>query len=298
LFGELDWRFAPDWTLLTGLRHDHERNNTDITQDDFSSPAQVDKTFNATLPKIGLSHLLAADQQLGATWQKGYRSGGVNIRAGAGHVAYDPEYTSNLEFSYRGAFLDKRWRTSANVYVTDWKNQQVSVSNPATGGVTEVQNAARSRMKGLEATTDFDLSRAWMLSAGMSYNDARYRDFVTDEGNDASGQAFLAAPKTMVILGARYRFDGLTVNADVAYREGSPSEYLFDATTKQVIGVRRSDSCTVVNLTAEYRLAKGVTLGAYVKNLFDERYVTNNRSGATVDVGAPRRLGAVLRYDL
>ncbi len=296
LFGELEWSFAPDWRLTTGLRHDRERNETTVSQDDFSSPGQDQRTFHATLPKLGLSYQFAPDQQIGAMAQRGYRSGGVNVRAGAGHTAYDPEYTTNLELSYRGAWLDGRLRTSANAYHTDWKDQQVSVLD-STGSFFEVHNAARSRMKGFEATADLDVAAAWRLSAGLSYNDARYRNFVFGGGNDLSGQAFLYAPKTVWTLGAAYRVTGLTLNADLAYRAGSPSEYLFDG-SGQVVGVRRGDSQAVVNLNAEYRLAKGVTLGAYVKNLFDERYVLNNRSGTTVDVGAPRRFGALLRYEL
>ena len=296
LFGELEWGFAPDWRLTAGLRHDRERNDTNVAQDDFSSSGQDHRNFHATLPKLGLSYRFAPGQQIGATAQRGYRSGGVNVRAGAGHTAYDPEHTTNLELSYRGAWLDGALSTSANAYHTDWKDQQVSVLD-SSGSFFEIHNAARSRMKGFEAAANLDIASAWRLSAGASYNDARYRSFVFGGGNDLSGQAFLNAPKTVWTLGAAYRMTGLTLNADLVYRQGSPSEYLFDG-SGQVIGVRRGDSHTLVNLNAEHQIAKGVTLGAYVKNLFDERYVVNNRSGTTVDVGAPRRFGAVLRYEL
>lgn len=295
VFGEVNWTFAPNWQLIAGLRHDRERNDTEITQDDFSAPGDVEQDSHATLPKLGVSYTTAPGQLLGATVQRGYRSGGVNVRAGAGHTAYDPEYTTNYEVSYRGAWLDKRLRTSANVYYTDWRDQQVSMLDD-TGNFLEVRNAAESRMKGLEASVDFDATRALRLSTGVAYNDGEYRRFVTG-GNDLSGQSFLFAPKWMWTVGARYRIDDLTLNADLAYRDDSPSQYLFDDGGR-VSGVRRSDSYAVVNLNAEYRFAKGATLAAYVKNLFDEEYLLNNRDGARVDVGAPRRIGAVLRYEL
>lgn len=296
LFGEVDWTFAKDWQLTAGLRHDRETNDTDVTQDDFSSPGRASRNFRATLPKLGLSYLFAPEQRIGLTVQRGYRSGGVNVRAGAGHTPYDPEYTSNIELAWRGAFLDRRLRTNANVYHTDWKDQQVSVLD-STGSFFEVHNAARSRMKGFEAQADFDVTTAWRASLGVAYNDARYRDFQIAGGGNLAGQAFLYAPKTMWTLGARYRTGAFTFNADVALRSGSPSEYQFD-TGGQVSGVRRSEDQAVVNLNAELRLMQGLTLGAYVKNLLDERYVLNNRSGSTVDVGAPRRFGVVLRYEL
>jgi outer membrane receptor protein involved in Fe transport len=266
LFGEVDWRFMKDWELTAGLRHDRETNDTAVTQDDFSSPGSARRSFPATLPKLGLSHAFAPSNRLGLTVQRGYRSGGVNVRAGAGHTPYEPEFTTNVELAWRGAFLDQRLRGSANIYHTDWKDQQVSVLD-ATGSFFEVRN------------------------------DARYRDFEIAGSGNLAGQAFLYAPKTMWTLGTRYRAGAFTVNADIAWRRGSPSEYAFSA-DGQVSGVRRGDDQALLNLNAQWRLGQGLTLAAYVKNLLDERYVVNNRSGGTVDVGAPRRFGALLRYEL
>jgi outer membrane receptor for ferric coprogen and ferric-rhodotorulic acid len=35
-----------------------------------------------------------------------------------------------------------------------------------------------------------------------------------------------------------------------------------------------------------------------VKNAFDKEYVTNNRNDDIIDVGAPRTVGMILRYDM
>lgn len=296
VFGELDWKFTPDWQLIAGLRHDRETNDTDVVQDDFSAPGSASRDFEATLPKLSLGYVLAPAQRMGLTVQRGYRSGGVNVRAGAGHTAYDPEYTTNVELAWRGAFLDERLRAYANIYHTDWKDQQVSVLD-ATGSFFEVHNAARSRMKGFEANADYDVTRTWRTSVAFAYNDARYRDFEIAGSGNLAGQAFLYAPKTMWTLGTRYRAGAFTVNGDLVWRQGSPSEYAFDA-NGQVSGVRRGDDQTVLNLNAEWHLGRGLTLAFYAKNLLDERYVINNRSGNTVDVGEPRRFGALLRYEL
>ncbi len=70
LFGEVDWTFAPRWTLVTGLRYDHETNDTDIKQDDLSDAAKVKKSFAAVLPKLGINYELATGQYLGFIVQK------------------------------------------------------------------------------------------------------------------------------------------------------------------------------------------------------------------------------------
>lgn len=297
LFGEVNWTFAPRWTLITGLRYDHETNDTDIEQDDFSSPGKVSKSFNALLPKLGIDYQLATDHYLGFMVQKGYRGGGVNVRAGGGHQSYDPEYTTNYELSYRGSWFEKSLRARANLYYTDWKDQQVSVLDD-NGTSVHIFNAGRSDIKGLEVFVEKDVTTQLTLTAGGAYNDGRYKDFTFGDGLDLSGESFLYAPKYKASVGGIYRFDnGLTINTDVIYQDGSPSEYSFDS-NGNVTGERKSDDYVLVNLNAEYKITRNVAVSGFVKNAFDKEYITNNRSGDIVDVGAPRTVGLVLRYDM
>lgn len=297
VFGEINWTFAPQWTLITGLRYDHETNDTHIKQDDFSSPGKVSKSFDALLPKLGLDYELAANQYLGVMVQKGYRGGGVNVRAGGGHEGYDPEYTTNYELSYRGSFFDKTLRTRANLYYTDWKDQQVSVLERNTDFV-QVFNAGSSDIKGLEVFVEKDLGAQLTLTAGGSITAGKYKDFVTGDGRDMSGEDFLYSPKYKLSLGGLYRWnERLTLNTDLVYQSTAPSEYEFD-TAGKVTGERRSDNYWLVNFSTEYKVTKNVALSGFVKNAFDKEYITNNRSGDIVDVGAPRTVGLALRYDL
>ncbi len=297
VFGEINWTFVPRWTLITGLRYDHEKNDTDIEQDDFSSPGKVSKSFDAVLPKLGIDYELAANQYMGFMVQKGYRGGGVNVRAGGGHEPYDPEYTTNYELSYRGSFFDQTLRTRANLYYTDWKDQQVSVLDPNTEFL-HVFNAGRSDIKGLEVSVEKDFGEQLTLTAGASVTDGKYKDFVAEDGRDRSGQDFLFSPKYKMALGGTYRWnDRLTLNTDVIYQSTSPSEYEFDD-AGQVIGERKADAYWLANFNAEYKITRNVAVSGYVKNAFDKEYVTNNRSSDIIDVGAPRTVGLVLRYDL
>jgi outer membrane receptor protein involved in Fe transport len=297
VFGEVNWTFAPRWTLITGLRYDHETNDTDVEQDDFSEPAKVSKSFDAVLPKLGIDYELATDQYLGFMVQKGYRGGGVNLRSGSGHQAYDPEYTTNYELSYRGSFFDKTLRARANLYYTDWKDQQVSVRQSGST-VIDVFNAGRSDIKGLEVFVEKDISEQLTLNVGGAVTDSKYKDFVTGSGQDMSGESFIGSPKYKVSVGGVYRFDDrLMFGTDVVYQSTAPSEYEFDASGK-VTGERRSDNYVLVNFNTEYKVTKNVAVSAYVKNAFDKEYVTNNRSDDIIDVGAPRTFGMILRYDM
>lgn len=297
LFGEVDWTFAPRWTLITGLRYDRESNDTNIKQDDLSDAGKVNKSFAALLPKVGINYELAAGQYLGFMVQKGYRGGGVNVRSGSGHEAYDPEYTTNYELSYRGSFFDDTLRTRANLYYTDWKDQQVSVRQANTN-IINVYNAGRSDIKGLEVFIEKDLSEQLTLTLGGAITDSQYKDFVTDRGQDRSGEAFLYAPKYKASVGALYRVnERLTLNTDVTYQSSAPSAYEFNAAGK-VTGERRSDNYVLANFSGEYKVTQNVAVSGFVKNAFDKQYVTNNRDDEIIDAGAPRTFGMAVRYDM
>ncbi|MET4712685.1 MULTISPECIES: TonB-dependent receptor [Pseudomonas] len=297
VFGEVDWDFAPNWTLITGLRYDYETNDTDVKQDDFSSPGKVKKSFNAFLPKVGVDYQFMPDQYVGFMVQKGYRGGGVNVRAGGGHSAYDPEYTTNYELSYRGSFLEKSLRARANLYYTDWKDQQVSVLDP-TGNFFLVYNAGRSDIKGLEVSVEKDFGEQFTLNVGGAVTDSKYKEFNTGDGTDRSGQAFLYSPKYKMSVGGTYRWnDRLTLNTDLTYQSTAPSDFEFDA-AGNVSKVRRSDNYVLTNFSTEYKVTKNVAVSGYLKNAFGKEYVTSNRIGDIIDVGAPRTFGLVLRYDM
>ncbi|MDQ1923636.1 TonB-dependent receptor [Massilia pseudoviolaceinigra] len=295
VFGEVNWDLVPNWQLVGGLRYERERNKTAL-EDGLASVSSVNqvKTLSALLPKLGLNYRLGPDQLFGAFVQRGYRSGGVNVRVGTAHRAYDPEYTNTVELSHRAAWLDKKLRTTANVYFTDWKDQQVALLD--ADEELQVANAGHSRMKGVELGAEYRLSPALQLLAGASYSHTRYVDFVA-YGDTLSGQSFIGAPRRKVNLGMVYRLNGaLTASADAIYQDGSASAYLTDASGK-VSNVRRSDDAALVNANLAYRFGKA-TVSAYVKNVFDRQYIANNQSGRVVDVAAPRTVGVALRYDL
>lgn len=295
IFGEVNWDLTSALQLVGGLRYERETNNT-VLEDEFASESSVKlhKNFNALLPKLGLNFRVAPDQLVGAFVQRGYRSGGVNVRVGTNHQPYNPEFTNTFELAHRGAFMDRKLRTTANLYFTDWKDQQVARLD--ANDELQVANAGHSRVRGLELGADYRVSPALQLIAGASFNHTRYLDFVA-YGDNLSGQSFIGAPRRKLNLGLVYRLsEQLTASADAIYQDGSASAYLTDATGR-VNQVRRSDDATLVNANLAYRIGNA-TVSVYAKNVLDRQYIANNQSGRVLDVAAPRTIGAALRYDL
>lgn len=296
LFGELDWEFIDNWTVITGLRYDREENHTRFNYNDpldFATvkAANYDTTFNELLPKLGLSYQFTENQLIGLTWQKGYRGGGINLRTSTEHKPYDPEYTSTYELAWRGSWLNGRLTTNANIYHTDWRDQQVELSD--TNGITFVGNAASSRMQGIELSANYHVNSALELFLATSYNDTEYEDFIL-EGKDLSGNAFELAPDFKLTLGGNYTFvNGLRVGTDIIHQSDSTTlDYRNDLTP------RKNDKITLVNFNADYPLSKHITVRAYAKNVFDRKYIVNNQADNSLDVGAPRTFGLAIKAEM
>lgn len=297
VFGEVNWDLDTHWQLIAGMRYDHEKNEADVhyLQDALGlSPvtqAANQKTFGAFLPKAGVSYLWSPTQRSGFVVQRGYRGGGVNTRVPSDHRPYDAEYTTTYEFSHRGSWPEYGFKTFANVYYTDWKDQQVRQLDTATNSLY-VSNAASSRMRGLELSAEYAINDAWQLIAGGAYNHTEYLDYINSDGLNMRGKQFIMAPRTKVNLGLNYHLGNQWLfNVDTVYQDSSPSVYLLSET-------RRNDSVMLVNANAAYRLNPRTTVNAFVRNLFDREYITNNTTGNVLDVGAPRLFGVAVKLDI
>jgi iron complex outermembrane recepter protein len=297
LFGEINWEFINNWTAIVGLRFDRERNHTKFDYIDplglaTVSSADDKRSFNELLPKVGLSYQFSQDHIIGLTWQRGYRGGGIDISTSTSHRRYDPEYTNTYELAWRKGWLNQRLNTMANIYHTDWKDQQVELADQ--NGIAMVANASDATMRGVELSADYQLNVATSIYAAAAYNDTEYKEFMIGS-YDASGQPFPFSPKRKLSVGGSYRFtNGLRLSSDVIYQSDSYTlSYVAGTPTK-----RHNDSVTLVNLNGEYPLSKQLKLTAFVRNVFDREYITNNQSATSLDVGAPRTIGFAIRADM
>ncbi len=297
IFGEINWDIDAHWQAIAGLRYDHEKNiaKVDYALDTlaFSPVTQADeqKSFGALLPKAGINYIWSPTQRTGFVVQRGYRGGGVNTRVPSDHKPYEAEFTTTYEFSYRGSWPEYGLKAFANLYYTDWKDQQVRQLDTATNSLY-VSNAASSRMRGLEVSAEYAINSEWQVIAGAAYNHTEYLDFINSDGMDMRGKQFIMAPRTKVNLGLNYHLGNQWLfNVDTVYQDGSPSVYLPAET-------RRSDSIVLVNANASYRLNPRTTVNAFVRNLFDREYITNNTTGNVLDVGAPRLFGVALKLEI
>ena len=238
-------------------------------------------TFDAFLPKLGVVYRFADDVSLGFTYQRGYRAGGSGSNFATGEpFEFDPEFTDNVELALRSQWFDAKVTVNANLFYTEWTDQQVRVG---TGLDRITVNAGESRLFGGEAELRLNPISGLELFGALAYVDTEFTDFINN-GVDFSGNEFPDAADITGAFGAEYRFEnGFYLAGDASY---TASAFNDIANTDDF----RNDSRFLVNARAGYE-AENWSAVVYATNVFDVDYVIDVQNPRTAVVGDPLQYG-------
>ncbi len=174
---------------------------------------------------INPSYKLNDHTLLYASVARGEKSGAVEFNSDAASADYgrplnvDPEKALDFELGFKTLLADGRLLFNANLYYTQVKDYQGSVTVPdptnanpnATRGF--LGNIPEVRAHGIEFETAFAATPNLRLNFGGAYNDSYYQDFqsvTTDVANpvlvDFSGKRLHGAPKVSLSYGADYNY--------------------------------------------------------------------------------------------
>ena len=305
LFGDARFGLTDRLSLIGGFRFDHERNRYTaetvaafngtlpdanflgaafapvirlINQgvvglvDDASSPlASNSRSFNAFLPKMGVSMAWTPDLTTAFTVQRAYRSGGSSQNpARAELVAYDPEYSWNYEGSLRSKWLDGTLTINANIFYMAWRDQQVTAFFGRNAYDYNTVNAAGSHLYGLEVEASARLGSAVDVYASAGHTRTKFDRFQLPTGAtstvDLTGTEFPFAPRWTLAAGANARFAaGFSANVNANYRTS-----VFTIVGRNSDNYRVSPR-TVVNGRLGYATGKW-ELFVFVRNLLNAKY--------------------------
>lgn len=261
--------------------------------------------------RLGLQYQPTRQHNLYATYSRGYKGPGFDTqvdftvqpnRTALQSALVNPELATNYEVGYKGSLLDRTLDVSIAAYLTDFKDFQAQVFETPPGAVLgsyRIRNAGKLRSKGFEFEFTARPAVGISVGIGVAYNDTRYKNFlaaacprlgqtVTAANNglncgqsaasfDASGLRAPNAPRWTVSTNARYDTDltnavGLFVQGNAYLR----SDNLFSTYPTNIFNPTQQDGYVIVNGTAGLSfLDHKVTVAAYVRNLFDQNFVTS-----------------------
>lgn len=245
-------------------------------------PTQAD--FNAFLPRATITYNIDDLRSVSFGIQRGYRAGGSFIRGNANDgvqlLQFDPEFLTNYEISFRSQWLDQRLTVNANIFYSDWSDQQVSIPGPS-GFALDVltTNVGSSELYGLELDVTAQVTPQLSVFASLGLLHTEFTNFpfaVDGIGNpvntadpqfaNLAGNEFNSAPAVNISAGATYEHDsGFFANGNVAYA----SSQFSDVTN---LAINEADSYVLVNARVGYRTGP-LELAIFANNLFDERFI-------------------------
>ena len=341
IFGDVTFDLNDRWSFNVGARYDWEdfvdsgRQGTVTAQPDncvaelpfgpascallfpvTNDPAQP-ASFEAFLPRGGITYSFDQDRSVSFAVQRGYRAGGsvvqfIEATGAINVVPFDPEFVTNYELAFRSQWLDRRLTVNANLFYTDWSDQQISIPGPSGSPAALdaiVVNAGSSRLYGLELSVSARPTDGLDLFATLGLLDTEFTNFpfvdtpsqTPNEFENLAGNTFPSAPNVTVAAGVSYEHtSGAYTNWTLSYRGPQESEVAN-------LDVNEVDGYVLVNARIGYNFG-AVNLYAFANNLFDDRFATRNeftavnrdtgeiviRDNARFQVNEPRVAGIAL----
>jgi iron complex outermembrane receptor protein len=283
LFVNADVDLTQKLTLTAGLRYDRDKG-------EYDEPARsrhLRETWEEFSPKVSLSYRFTPNTMIYVSAAKGYLSGGFNEHAAPENpVSYDQEELMSYEIGVKNRFFNNRMTLNLAAYHMAIDDLQVSIYD-ANPEYNYTGNAAKAASTGAELEFQALLAQGLTLSAGFSYNHAKFRDY-SDAWGDYSGHKIPYTPEYSYSLGMIYRHAvGFYLSSDFI---GYGKTYLNKENDYPRSGY------FIVNSKIGYE-TRHFDIYLYADNLFDERYDSDGYFGGFYTVcSPPREIGINLSY--
>lgn len=292
VFTENQVHLTDKLTGLFGIRYTHERKKAAITQ--ISAAAKCGNTFPVlgSRPCIvdavdsdswgllgfkgGLEYEFNAEVMAYATFTRGFRSGGYNIRQAVSFspLPFDEEQVDAYEVGLKSTYLDGRMRTNVAFFWNDVSDFQrtISVAVPVPPfTIQTTQNAAGARFRGFEFDQAFKVTDQFLLSGYVGYIDAEYTSLNADVNGDGviNNRDFaLELPRAPEwSYGAQVAYD-LPVGENLVSAVVSVDHRAHTFFTDSNLG--RMPAITMLNGRLSYAMANGVKFALFGQNLLNE----------------------------
>lgn len=230
-------------------------------------------TFSNTSFEVGVNWKPSDDVLLYASMREGYRSGAVNAQAFSdpSEITFAPPETARTyEAGFKSTLLDRTLTINGSLFQTDYRNQQVVVTE--AGGLFPLRSISGARVRGIEAEITARPIDRVTLGVGIGALDPEYdNDAVVSgssgtivAGNQISNSAKFSLNLTGGFVLAEIKDGTVDLNIDASYT----SRIYFDIAQTTAVSQK---GYWVSNARIAYN-GDRFSVGAGVKNLFNQKY--------------------------
>jgi iron complex outermembrane recepter protein len=202
-FADMNINLSPFWRVSLGGRYTSDRRTGTVYRQNFTGirspffgnnaavPGLVRSNFTNTrtddqfTPRASISWLPDRDTTLYASYSKGFKAGGFDMRSDVILVpqavrGYEPETVDAYEVGLKTYLFDRSLYLSFAAFYSDYQNQQFTVQVPVGANVASmVENAGDSRIFGVEAEWRAVVTDNFSVSGMFGYTDARFKRLTT-----------------------------------------------------------------------------------------------------------------------
>lgn len=320
LFGQVGWKFSPQWKAVGGVRVEYEQRALEGLTTGFISPPlafvpPTDRSLITREPssKVALEFTPSSRVLTYVSASRGIKSGGFtayNTTNIAQLNSFEPEVLNALEVGVK-AEPTRALRVNAALYHYQYLNQQVLSTvydQVSKGPIGRIANAKRSRIDGGELELEWQVTPHLTLSQFAGVVAGQYQDFITvdaqasitagrEVSRDFSGTA-LNIPRVSAGGAATYAFllgqFGVRANVNYSVRDKQQASRLIFTPEYDVPGYTLLNASATLSRTNSHWSAQ-----VWSRNIADREYdLTRNFfiNAKVAAAGAPATVGVRVSY--
>lgn len=315
LFGQVEVPLGPSLDLVAGLRYTDEdkryRQAPRLVEPGFVIPLY---DFDDTAQGDHLSWKLAVEYfptdrvMTYASVATGFKAGGFNggfLFDASEQQPYREETITAYEVGLKSTWLDGLLRLNAAAFHNAYDDMQLFRIDAGTGVVPAqvLDNAGKAETTGLELEMALLLAEGLDLALSVGWLDTELTDYVTDLGDDLSGNALAQSPELSAAGTIAYErplgsVGRLRAHLDVSYQD----DVYFTADNNPALA---QDGYWLAGARVGLAgLRNGWEVALFATNLLDEEYLVHGfdlgptQGSNQLMVGRPRTVGIELSYQL
>ncbi len=306
-YTQLRYKLAPSLRLSAGVRYTYDSKEYFEEGFRFGPIAGGGRdSWDALTPRLALDYQPSDAVTLFANVARGFKAGGFNTLNFDPVDVFNPEFVWSYEAGAKISSLDDRVRTAATAFFMDYTDlQQVVFRNIDGTVVSNIENAAKASIMGVELELDAQLSESFRLGLAATWLDTEFDELRAADPvypelgtldpstglptRDLSGNELARSPAWQLIASGEYTLllrSGLmgSLRADYNWRD----DQFFNFYNHELVS---QAAYGVLNLNASVQSEDGRwRVSVFVRNALDERYLTNALETAILP-GVPTNLG-------
>ena len=306
-YGQVNYAITNKLELIAGLRYDYEHRYLNVEglyqPDGQSAIVSTPDTaaalhFGAVSPKVGAKYVVGEHNMVFATYNRGYRPGGLTQLSTDPTqpplFPYQPEYSNNIEVGIKNNWWDHKLQVNVTAFLSHVNDAQVpTLILPSA--ITVTRNTGKLISKGAELEASANPVKGLQVDYSFGYTDAHYQSLNLSENGaaiDLAGKKQIFTPDATSMLAPQY---SLLLNARSAVRLIVRGEWFYLG--RQYFDLENSISQSPYSkINARVGVSsKHLELFLWARNLTDTKYIEYAYDFGAVHLADPRTYGVTVK---